>query len=324
MTRTQQATAVAVFDPVEAGRNLSRLVENRRPQLAALMGIEDPESDRGRAILERFVTVALHAATSRPDILQATPESLVESIRDAAMLGLEPVGAMGDGSIVVYRENGVPTAHFQPMYRGLLKLARRSGDIASIDAHVVYAGDVIEIDLGSNPSVRHAPALDGGKRGGFVGAYAVAELRNGRRYVDWMTLADIEVVRSKSRARDAMAWADFWPEMARKTVLRRLMKRLPLESLAEHALGIENEAEDRAEPPAPAVASSPTRSRLQARFAPPTAEPEPEPIPAAATVAATEPQSVCGAPSPNAEGEGCELEPGHGGPHGDGGQASWL
>lgn len=278
---------VVVFDPVEAGRELVREVNARKPQLAALLGIE-PESERGKAMLERFVTVALHAATSRPDIMRATRESLIESIRDAAMLGLEPVGATGDGSIVVYDEKvkkerpspsgrgmivveeRIPTAHFQPMYRGLLKLARRSGTIEHIDAHVVYEGDEIEIDLGSEPSVSHFPVLDGAKRGGYVGAYAVAVV-NGRKYVDWMTVADIEVSRKSSRARGDSAWTAHWPEMARKTVLRRLMKRLPLETLAEHALRIENEAEERSVSPVAVVSeTSAARRRLRDRFAPAT------------------------------------------------------
>lgn len=268
--------ALAPADTVAAGKALQVAVDERRPQLAALLGVE-LESERGKAIVDRFVTVALHAATSRPDLLGATRESLVESIRDAAMLGLEPVGATGDGSIVVYREkrgnDWVAVARFQPMYRGLLKLARRSDAVASIDAHVVYAGDKIEIDLGSNPSVRHEPALT--TRGAPIGVYAVAELSNGRRYVDWLTLADVEMVRKTSRAADKGPWVDFWPEMARKTALRRLMKRLPLETLAEHAMRLESEAEERAVPPAleaPAPISE-ARARLRARFeAPETPE----------------------------------------------------
>lgn len=275
---------VVVFNAKEAGAKLTQLVTDRRPQLAALFGVE-LESERGKAMIDRFVTVALHAATSDQKILRATPESIVESIRDAAMLGLEPVGVTGDGAIVVYDERvkrerpgqtggvvvyeeRVPTAHFQPMYRGLLKLARRSEKVAHIDAHVVYAGDTFELQLGSEPYVRHVPLLVG-DRGDYLGAYAVAETDRGRRYVDWMSSADIEVVRRKSRAKDDMAWTDFWPEMARKTVLRRLMKRLPLETLAEMGLRLEAEAEDRAVPvsaPAEVESMSDAKRRLRARL----------------------------------------------------------
>jgi recombination protein RecT len=321
---------VPAADAVSAGKALQVAVEERRPQLAALLGVE-LDSERGKAIVDRFVTVALHAATSRPDLLSATRESLVESIRDAAMLGLEPVGATGDGSIVVYREkrgnDWVAVARFQPMYRGLLKLARRSDAVASIDAHVVYAGDKIEIDLGSNPSVRHEPALT--TRGAPIGVYAVAELSNGRRYVDWLTYADVEMVRKTSRASDKGPWVDFWPEMARKTALRRLMKRLPLETLAEHAMRLESEAEERAGPPAieaPAQISE-ARARLRARFD--TPETPVDGSGAAEAQEATEDSgeivveaadavpASCGAESDPGLGpvDVCNLEPKHKGPH---------
>lgn len=296
---TDQANAVAVFDPERAARELARDLRKKSTGIAALLGVdvdaEDPkERAKAKAMLDRFLSVALHAAGD-PAIRRATRESLVQSIRDSALLGLEPVGSTGDGAIVVYDEKvkvekpspsgrpgamiiveeRIPTAHFQPMYRGLLKLARRSEQIAHIDAHVVYQGDQIELDLGSQPSVKHFPVLDGAKRGAPIGAYAVAELVNGRRYVEWMTTADIEEVRKSSRGgQDSSSpWVKFWAEMARKTVLRRLMKRLPLETMAEHALRIESEAETRAiAPPAEpvgglvAATSSSARRRLRARF----------------------------------------------------------
>ena len=275
--------AVVVFDAAKAGADLVSAVEARKPQLASLLGV-DPETERGKAVLDRFVTVALHAATSRPDILRATKESLVESIRDAAMFGLEPVGATGDGSIVVYNEKrkelrtgergtfevevSVPTAHFQPMYRGLLKLARRSDAIAYVDAAVAYGGDFIEIEQGSEPFVRHVPLIPRSANAKPTVVYAVAELSNGKKYVDHMTYAEVEVTRKQSRAKDAMAWTSFWSEMARKTVLRRLMNRLPLETLAETALRRENEAEERAsgEIIVSAPVDAPARDRLRARL----------------------------------------------------------
>jgi recombinational DNA repair protein RecT len=83
-----------------------------------------------------------------------------------------------------------------------------------------------------------------------------------------MPIADVEAVRKVSKAADKGPWVSFWPEMARKTAIRRLMKRLPLETLAEHAMRLESEAEERAVVPtisAP-VEQSDARARLRARF----------------------------------------------------------
>ena len=360
--------AVAVWNPADEAKLLTKMVRAKRSQIAELLGA-DPDTERGKSMIDRFVSVALHAATSDPKILRATKESIVQSIRDSALLGLEPVGITGDGAIVVYdervkverpgRQGGtiiveerVPTAHFQPMYRGLLKLARRSDQLAHIDAHVVYAGDAIELDLGSSPSVRHTPVLDGSERGAIVGAYAVAETKEGRRYVEWMSHADIEVVRKTSRAGQSGPWVDFWPEMARKTVLRRLMKRLPLETMAEHGLRLDSEAEPKGavvidDSPPPTDARRRLRSRFgkddatiapeePLRLAEPVSDPEPTSTPEAAppavsvdptgsdqvvegvAVEVAPPSALCGATSDPQLGpeEVCTLPAGHAFPDG--------
>lgn len=43
-----------------------------------------------------------------------------------------------------------------------------------------------------------------------------------------MSLGEIEKVRKVSRAATNGPWVEWWEEMARKTVLRRLSKRLPM------------------------------------------------------------------------------------------------
>jgi recombination protein RecT len=319
---------VAVYDPAAQAKTLTRLVRSKKGAIADLLGA-DPDTERGKAMIDRFITVALHAATSDAKILRATPESVVQAIRDSALLGLEPVGITGDGAIVVYEETTtverpgsrpgttimvqqkVPIAHFQPMYRGLLKLARRSDQLAHIDAHVVYRGDTIELDLGSSPSVKHYPVLDGAERGDVVGAYAVAETKEGRRYVEWMTHADIEQVRSSSRggSKPDSPWVRFWSEMARKTVLRRLMKRLPLETMAEHGLRLEAETESGGRSEAVPVAEleapaeSTARRRLRSRFVADPAETAPAAAPTGIpAVLVPEPTDTAPDPDPTRSG----------------------
>jgi len=203
----------------------------REDQMLALLG--------GSIPLDRFLTVALHAVNGNRDLLRCTPLSIVEAIREAAALRLEPTGLLGDAYIVRYGD----TARLLPGYRGLLKLARRSGDVAQIDAHMVYEGDLFEIEQGSEPRILHTPTL--GDRGAYLGAYAFARMTSGELITEWMNVADIEQVRRSSRAGDRGPWIDWYAEMARKTVLRRLMKRLPLATEAEDALRVEAEVEQR-------------------------------------------------------------------------------
>lgn len=222
--------AVAVAPAPTALAIVKKELDSRESQLLALLGPSIP--------LERFLTVALHAVNSNPDLGKCTPLSIVEAIREAAALRLEPTGLLGDAYLVRYGDK----ARLMPGYRGLMKLARRTGDVEMIDAQVVYEGDMFDLDLGSEPRITHRPVIDG-ERGKYRGAYAWARLRTGELVAEWMNYADIELVRKSSKAADNGPWVTFWGEMARKSVLRRLMKHLPLTTEAEQALRLEAEAE---------------------------------------------------------------------------------
>lgn len=227
------STAVATRNDnkaLEVVGQVRQMLNERDGQLVSLLGSGIP--------LERFKTVALHALNSNPDLLRCSPLSIVEAIREAAALRLEPTGLLGDAYLVKYGDN----ARLMPGYRGLMKLARRSGDVVNIDAQVVYASDVFDVQLGTEPRIEHIPLIDG-DRGSYRGAYAWARLQTGELVIDWMSYADIEQVRKSSKAAQSGPWVGFWSEMARKTVIRRLMKRLPLTTEADRALELEAEAE---------------------------------------------------------------------------------
>jgi recombination protein RecT len=215
---------------------------------------------------DRFVTVAIHAITTDPKVLQCEPLSIIEAVRDSASMGLELNGLMGEGYILPYGNK----AQFQVGWRGLLRLARRSGDIAAIDAQVVYENDEFDVDLGSDPRITHRPALD--DRGNRRGAYAYARLTSGELVTEWMPNADIEMVRRASRSKDGGPWVQWPDEMARKTVVKRLCKRLPLDSLAQRALEAEARADtaasERSRPGHQEAAQRPTRAveRVHARL----------------------------------------------------------
>jgi recombination protein RecT len=228
---TAPAPSSALVTQVRAG------LAQREDQLVSLLGPTIP--------VERFTNVALHAVNSNPDLLRCTPLSIIEAIREAASLRLEPTGLLGDAFLVRYGDK----ARLMPGYRGLMRLARRSGEIDMLDAQVVYAADEFDIDLGSQPRVVHRPALDT-DRGNYRGAYAWARMRTGELKVEWMSYADIEQVRRSSKAATNGPWVAFWGEMARKSVLRRLLKQLPANSDVERALELDAEAEQQADRPA--------------------------------------------------------------------------
>lgn len=266
--RNQNKALTVVEKRAENARTVRTLLDQRKDQLIALLG-KDFDHDR-------FITVALHAVSTSSNILDADPLSVMAAIRDSAYYNLEPSAALGEGAIVAYKGQ----AQFQPMTRGLMKLARRSGEVGAMDAQIVYEKDAFEVDLGTDPRIVHRPAIE--NRGGIRLVYAWARLRSGELLIEYMTPADIERVRESSSSyryavsmgRSDSIWHQWPEEMMRKSALKRLMKRLPLEVKALEALAQDNAVETRDVTPRATVAPSPAMRALRGRLGI-TAAPEP-------------------------------------------------
>jgi len=179
-----------------------------------------------------------------PTLLQCTPQSIVRSLGRAFELGLDPGGALGDayliprrmGKAVLERWKGTDFDHeceLQLGYQGLITLARRSGEVQRIEARSVYVGDHFRLAYGTRPIIEHEPRFvaEAEKRG----YYAVAFLREGEPQFEYMTFEQVVEVRNKAAA-DTPAWREWFDEMAKKTVIRRLSKLLPKSAEMRHLL----------------------------------------------------------------------------------------
>lgn len=343
-----QSNAVAVLTPQEIRTELDAI---RLQVEEALPKQMDPD---------RFLRVVAGAITKNPDILKCDKISIFRSVIEAAQLGLEPTGLLGSAYLVPYGR----TCTLIPGYRGLIDLARRSGEIESIYAQVVNSRDVFRIVQGTDPSIIHEPYIapplidpkdqeqrDAQDPGPVIGAYMVAVLRDRSgqasvRQIEWMSYAQIEAVRKRSKASGSGPWVTDWNEMARKTVVRRGGKYLPLSPEAQRGWGLDEAAERGA------VESGPVRvdsgrakllASLQGRQGGGTDGAESDPPPATEEGSATdqaeegvtredpevEPVGLCG-DDPKGKDDGnpmgfqepCGLNAGHTGPHRSG-EGSW-
>ncbi len=172
---------------------------------------------------ERLCRVALTAYNTTPALARCDIGSIFQAVQQAAQLGLEPGGALGQAYLVPYGTQ----CQFIVGYRGLIELARRSGEIESIEAHVVHENDSFELEYGLETKLRHRPFLDG-NAGPMRFVYAVARLKGGAVQFEAMTKEDIDSVRNRSRASRNGPWVTDYEEMAKKTVIRRLCKYLPI------------------------------------------------------------------------------------------------
>lgn len=172
--------------------------------------------------VEKFTRVAMTAIQNNPDLANAERNSLFGSIVRLAQDGLLPDGR--EAAIVMFGNK----AQAMPMIAGVLKKVRQSGEVAKVSAHVVHELDHFVWKLGFDETVEHEPPALDKPRGKAIGAYAIAVLKDGSQLLEVMSLEEIEKVRNVSRAKGNGPWVQWWGEMARKTVMRRLSKRLPM------------------------------------------------------------------------------------------------
>ena len=178
---------------------------------------------------DKLVRSVVLAAQSNPLLLSCTKASLFEAAMRAAMLGLE----VGPGGcwIVPYRngDTGQYVAQIISDYRGEIKLALQHPDLASIQATNVYEGEDCRIKSGTVNSIEHEQRIDIERTDEKITAtYAVAYFNNAAppQFV-LLSREQVEKTRQSSRGKDAMMWAKWWGEGARKTAIRRLCKTLP-------------------------------------------------------------------------------------------------
>lgn len=187
---------------------------------------------------EKFQRVLMTVVQQTPDLLKADRRSLFAACLKCAADGLIPDGR--EAALVVYSNK----IQYQPMFMGIQKRARNSGEIAGLIAQVVYEKDefVQRPEDFDNP-IHHRPPALGSDRGRPIGAYALAKLKDGTVVSEVMDVAEIEKIRAVSRAAQKGPWVQWWDQMARKTVFKRMSKWLPLDADVDALIRHDNAVE---------------------------------------------------------------------------------
>lgn len=198
---------------------------------------------------ERMLKISLGAIRTTPKLMECTIESLFGAVVQCAQLGLEPNTAMGHAYLLPFNNRKANRTDVQLIvgYKGMLDLARRSGQIVSISAHEVCESDHFEYQYGLDECLNHRPALSG--RGDVIAFYAVAQLKGGGHVFEVMSREQVEEIRNASQnykfAKDksSTVWGQHFAEMGRKTVTRRLFKWLPCSLEMATAMLLDEKAE---------------------------------------------------------------------------------
>lgn len=245
--------------PVDAVRNQLTAMQ---PQFAAAL----PK----HVSPERFVRVVMTAVQMTPALLNADRRTLFASAMKASQMGLLPDGR--EGAIVTFKDQ----AQFMPMVAGIMKMVRNSGEISTWSVQAVYENDNFDFCLGDDEHITHKPALTG--RGKIIAVYSIVSMKDGEKSREVMSVEDVNAIRARSRSGNSGPWVSDFAEMAKKTVVRRHAKRLPMSTDLDDVLRSDDELFQPPEQPeaAPAQAETPAPTKRPSRLAK-VAEQAPQP-----------------------------------------------
>lgn len=197
----------------------------------------------------QMIRLARTMLNTNPDLLECTPISILGGVIQAAQLGLELDGFTGAAYLVPFNntELGQKEAQFMPGYRGLMRLARRSGEVTNIVARVVRLNDVFEIELGTHDAIKHVPSdepFDDNPEKSLKAVYAYGLIKDAPvPQFDYMFKWQVDRVRAGAPGKNSPAWKKHYEAMAMKTVVRRLCKFLPISVEAQKAVTLDEMAE---------------------------------------------------------------------------------
>lgn len=180
---------------------------------------------------ERFTRMTLTALSVNPKLGQCTPKSFLGAMMSAAQLGLEPNTPLGQAYLIPYKNKGVDEVQFQIGYKGLIDLAYRSGEVELVQAQIVYENDKFECQYGLEPKLVHIPADK--ERGNAIKVYAMFKTKSGGYGFDVMSIEDVKKHAKKysqSFSSSYSPWTTNFEEMAKKTVLKKVLKYAPMKS----------------------------------------------------------------------------------------------
>ena len=210
--------------------------------LVAIQGTLEKMADKFNEALpqhmevNKFISVAKLTLNKNQNLVNADRNSLLQTFMDSAKDGLYLDGK--EASAVLYGNQ----VKYIPMVEGVIKVLHNSGLIKSICAEVVYENDLFDYELGTAPKITHKPLITG-DRGKPICVYAVAITTNGGEYMELMNMSEIEKCRAVSKASSSphSPWVKWFDQMARKTVIHRLAKRLPQNDAINSVVAVDDD-----------------------------------------------------------------------------------
>lgn len=218
-----------------------------------------------------FVASIIDLYNGDKSLQECNPSAIVQECLKAAVLDLPINRALGFAYIVVYKNTvktptgyvKVPTPTFIPGYKGYIQLAMRTGQYRTINADMIYEGELRTVNRLSGEV-----ALDGKRVSDkVVGYFCYFQLLNGYSKTLFMSVEEMAAYAKRyapgikkettvaqliAKANDgivskSVGWEGNFNDMALKTVIRRLISKYGYLSIKmQSAISHDSEAENRA------------------------------------------------------------------------------
>ena len=219
---------------------IQRMLTHAWPRIAAVM----PKHMSS----ERLYQLAVSTINQTPKLAECDSASLLSCVMKCSALGLEPsaVDGLGRAYILPFRNHGRMQATFIIGYKGLIDLARRSGQLISIHAQAVYEGDTFDFwededgqhfKFKPNRDAEHTPDK-------LTDVYVSAKLVGGGKVFEHMTKAEVDSIRKRSKSANNGPWVTDYEAMALKTVIRRSARYLPMSTETQEAIASDETTPD--------------------------------------------------------------------------------
>ena len=177
-----------------------------------------PESVDKQRLALNFISLL----QDKPELKKFGVETLAPMVVRCAKDNLDVL----NNEVYIYEGYGGKLT-YTPSYKGLRKMAieRSVKPVKQIISKVIYEGDELDEEFINGESHLHYKSKFGAKRN-MIGVFAVCTFESGEEIYEIMTMDDINAIKAKSK--NSGAWRDFFSEMAKKAVVRRLCKQLNL------------------------------------------------------------------------------------------------
>jgi recombination protein RecT len=186
---------------------------------------------------KRFKNSFQIAVMMQPKLLRCEPRIVFREISRIANYGLSLDPSMGEAWLILRKnKQGQDEPQAQLGYRGKMKLARQSGEVARLVAYPVTQKSITEGRFRVTLDAIHYEPDVFNDDSPVVGYFAFIRYKDGTDDFETMSLREIHQIRDRSDGWRAFKsnrirstpWLEFEGEMAKKTVLSRLLKRVPM------------------------------------------------------------------------------------------------